>query len=63
MDPELAEEHVFPVLTTLANDDLDSVRVRALEAMIKICDLITQPQNVIPFCFVFQGIVTLLFFF
>lgn len=45
MQPELAEEHVFPVLTTLANDDLDSVRVRALEAMIKICDLITQPQN------------------
>merc|ERR1719411_178653 len=40
-----AENIAFPVLSKLTEDEQDSVRVRALQALIEIAHLISQPAN------------------
>jgi serine/threonine-protein phosphatase 2A regulatory subunit A len=45
MTPQHAENLSFPVLSKLTEDEQDSVRVRALQALIEIAHLISQPAN------------------
>jgi len=45
MTPETAEELAFPVLSKLTEDEQDSVRVRALQALIEVAHLIKQAAN------------------
>lgn len=45
MDPELVEQSIFQPLVKLANDEQDSVRVRALQSMIQLSHIITAPAN------------------
>jgi len=46
MVPKEAESHVFPVLANLASDEQDSVRVRALEALVETGHLLQDEGNV-----------------